>query len=467
MKLRIILPVAVALLTSTALILPNARAEDQVPQSQAQVTLSFAPIVKQATPAVVNVYTKRIVAQSQSPFAGDPFFSQFFRDQVVTPRVQNSLGSGVIVSPDGIVVSNYHVVGEAAEIRVVLSDKREFDAAVLLADPETDLAILKLDSDAPFPYLPFANSDQAEVGDLVLAIGNPFGVGQTVTSGIVSGLARSGGDMGRGRGYFVQTDAAINPGNSGGALVDISGQLLGINTSILSQSGGSNGIGFAIPANLVRQYVEQAAAGATELIHPWAGITVQPVDASLAEALGMDTPRGILVNDLHPDSPFAKAGIEPGDVITALGNLPVDIPQELDFRMSTLGVNTQTTVTWLRDHQENTAQVTLTPLPQGNVSEPVTLPAGTVFSGITVTDLTPALSARLGLSSDAQGVVVTEVGRGAMRTRLAPGDVILAINGRAISTTADMQSAVAGGGKSWRIDYLRNGRRIVMQLRGF
>ena len=264
MKLRIILPVAVALLTSTALILPNARAEDQVPQSQAQVTLSFAPIVKQATPAVVNVYTKRIVAQSQSPFAGDPFFSQFFRDQVVTPRVQNSLGSGVIVSPDGIVVSNYHVVGEAAEIRVVLSDKREFDAAVLLADPETDLAILKLDSDAPFPYLPFANSEQAEVGDLVLAIGNPFGVGQTVTSGIVSGLARSGGDMGRGRGYFIQTDAAINPGNSGGALVDISGQLLGINTSILSQSGGSNGIGFAIPANLVRQYVEQAAAGATE-----------------------------------------------------------------------------------------------------------------------------------------------------------------------------------------------------------
>ena len=174
-----------------------------------------------------------------------------------------------------------------------------------------------------------------------------------------------------------------------------------------------------------------------------------------------------LVNDLHPDNPFAKAGIEPGDVITALGNLPVDIPQELDFRMSTLGVNTQTTVTWLRDHQENTAQVTLTPLPQGNVSEPVTLPAGTVFSGITVTDLTPALSARLGLSSDSQGVVVTEVGRGAMRTRLARGDVIFAINGQAITSTTDMQSAVAGGGKSWRIDYLRNGRRIVMQLRGF
>ncbi|MBT31166.1 MAG: serine protease, partial [Thalassobius sp.] len=217
-----------------------------------EIQLGFAPLVKQAAPAVVNIYAKRIVAERSSPFQNDPFFRQFFGNLgQPRQRVQNSLGSGVILSGDGIVVTNYHVVGEATEIRVVLTDRREFDAQVMLSDQESDLAVLQLEGAEDMPHLTLRDSDRVEVGELVLAIGNPFGVGQTVSSGIVSGLARSGAAVGSARGYFLQTDAAINPGNSGGALIDVNGRLIGVNTRILTRSGGSNGIGFAIPANLV------------------------------------------------------------------------------------------------------------------------------------------------------------------------------------------------------------------------
>ena len=219
-----------------------------MPQSSAQLQLSFAPVVKKAAPAVVNIYAKRIVERRVSPFANDPMFSQMFRDRGrLVPRVENSLGSGVILTPAGMVVSNYHVVGMATEIRVVLADRREFIADVLLGDKEADLAVLKLRGAQDLPALAFRDSDAVEVGDLVLAIGNPFGVGQTVSSGIVSGLARSGLSIGSGRGYFIQTDAPINPGNSGGALVDMDGRLVGVNTAILTRSGGSNGIGLPSP----------------------------------------------------------------------------------------------------------------------------------------------------------------------------------------------------------------------------
>ena len=233
-----------------------------VPKSQAQINLSFVPLVKQTTPAVVNIYAKVVREARRSPFQGDPFFERFFEDFGGTrPRVQNSLGSGVILSDDGIVVSNYHVVGNATDIRVVLSDRREFDARVLLGDKASDLAILQLEDAKDLPFLGLRESDTVQVGELVLAIGNPFGVGQTVSSGIVSGLARSAGARGRAGGYFIQTDAPINPGNSGGALVDVNGALIGINTSILTRSGGSNGVGFAIPADLVAAFVAQSKAG--------------------------------------------------------------------------------------------------------------------------------------------------------------------------------------------------------------
>ena len=447
-----------------ALALP-APAQTEVPESRAEIALSFAPVVKKAAPAVVNIYASRIVAQRLSPFAGDPFFSQLFDFGQTVPRVQNSLGSGVILSPDGIVVSNYHVVGGAEDIRVVLTDRREFSGRVILADEAADLAVIQLDGAKDLPALELAKADQAEVGDLVLAIGNPFGVGQTVTSGIISGLARPGGGMGHGRGYFIQTDAAINPGNSGGALVDVEGRLLGINTSILTRSGGSNGIGFAIPSDLVAQYVRQAEEGATDFARPWSGIDVQPVDADLAEALGLPGPRGVAIRELHPESPFAKAGLIPGDVLTELGGRSIDGPQELDYRLAVLGPGSKADIRYWRDGAEAAASIALTEAP-GMAVETVSMPAGTIFAGLTVAPLGPALIDRLGLPLTAEGVVVTEVAGPARRTRLRPGDILLAVNGTPIATPDDLISVTAAGGTSWRLDVQRGSQRAVIRLSG-
>ena len=351
-----------ALCLACALALP---AQARIPFSKEEITLSFAPLVKEATPAVVNIYAKRIVETRSSPFANDPIFSEFFRNFAPSrPRVQNSLGSGVILSDDGYVVSNYHVVGQADEIKVVLNDRREFDATVLLSDPQADLAILKLEGAEDMPHLDLRDSDTVEVGELVLAIGNPFGVGQTVSSGIVSGLARSGTATGNERGYFIQTDAPINPGNSGGALIDINGDLIGVNTSILSRSGGSNGIGFAIPASLVAQVLDQAEAGNDRFQRPWAGITGQSVDADMAAHFGLDRPEGIAITQMHPASPFADAGFQPGDVILAVDGMPVSSPPEMIFRMTVAGLGNAVAVTRLRDGREREIEVTLAPPPR-------------------------------------------------------------------------------------------------------
>ncbi|WP_343082259.1 trypsin-like peptidase domain-containing protein [Ostreiculturibacter nitratireducens] len=454
-----------ALLAILVLLAAPLAAETRAPGSADEIQLSFAPVVKTAAPAVVNIYATRIVARRVSPFADDPFFSQFFGFGETVPRVQNSLGSGVILSPDGIVVSNYHVVGDAEEIRVVLSDKREFDARVLLADADTDLAVIALENASDLPALGFADSDAVEVGDLVLAIGNPFGVGQTVTSGIVSGLARSGGGLGRGRGYFIQTDAAINPGNSGGALVDMHGRLVGINTSILTRSGGSEGIGFAIPANLVRQYVEAAEAGASGLPRPWAGIEVQPVDAGLAEALGLPLPTGAAIRTIHPDSPFAAAGLGVGDVITAIGGLPVDGPQELDFRLATLGIGAEAAVSYWHDGREETATIRLAAAPEADA--PIRLSGATIFNGLEIASLSPVLIDRLDLPLLTEGVVVTDVEGLAQRTGLRPGDILVALNGRAIGTPADMADIVSDPQRVWQIEFIRGGQRAVIRIGGF
>ncbi|MEL6645017.1 MAG: trypsin-like peptidase domain-containing protein, partial [Pseudomonadota bacterium] len=361
-----------ALLVSIALPIPAiAQAQDRVPSSLAEVQLGFAPVARASAPAVVNIYATRVVEQRVSPFAGDPFFSQFFgRSGRAVPRLENSLGSGVIVGADGVVVSNHHVVGDAQEIRVVLSDRREFDAEILLSDAEADLAVIRLIDAADLPVVELGNSDVIEVGDLVLAIGNPFGVGQTVTSGIVSGLARSGGGMENRAGYYIQTDAPINPGNSGGALVDMAGRLIGVNTSILTRSGGSNGIGFAIPSNLVAQYVAQARAGGRAFQKPWAGLQVQEVDHALAQALGQPAPRGVLINDIHAESPFAAAGLSRGDIVLAINGLRVDAEAELEFRLSTSGLGAVVEVAYLRNSTERTAQVHLDAAP-GGVAGPV------------------------------------------------------------------------------------------------
>lgn len=441
-------------------------AQTVVPASEAEIALSFAPVVKAAAPAVVNIYATRIVQARRSPFADDPFFNQFFEALgPAQPRLQNSLGSGVIVSADGIVVSNYHVVGQATEIRVVLNDRREFAADVILGDQESDLAVLRLRDVEGLPFLEMRNSDELEVGDLVLAIGNPFGVGQTVSSGIVSGLARSALQVGDGRGYFIQTDAAINPGNSGGALVDLRGRLVGINTAILTRGGGSNGIGFAIPANLVQSIVAQAEAGASRFARPWAGVTGQAMDAALAEGLGLGRPDGVLISEVHPQSPFAAAGLRPGDVILTLGGEPTNTPQEVIFRMAALGVGTEAEITWLRDGEAMQAMMTLAPAPDDPPREQVTVTADVGLRGLTVVRINPAVIEELGLPMQAEGVAVLMAEDLSARAGLRPGDVILGINGAAVATTADVEALAEMGARVWVIDLIREGRQMRLRFR--
>ncbi|MBK1637236.1 trypsin-like peptidase domain-containing protein [Rhodovulum adriaticum] len=443
-----------------------ALAQPRVPASQGEIQLSFAPVVRQTAPAVVNIYARRVVAERVSPFARDPFFSDLFRDfGQVRPRVQNSLGSGVIVSPDGLVVSNYHVVGQATEIRVVLNDRREFDAEVLLGDEESDLAILRLQGASDLHALELRDSDTVEVGDLVLAIGNPFGIGQTVSSGIVSGLARSGLSVGGGRGLFIQTDAAINPGNSGGALVDMAGRLVGINTAILSRSGGSNGIGFAIPANLVSRFVDQARAGQNRFQRPWAGVTAQPVDASLAEAMGLGLPRGVVLTALHPDSPFAAAGLGVGDVVMQVGDTPVNSPQEILFHLSSEGIGGKLPVTYLRDGRERRTRVALIAPPDRPGRDPVTVGGRVALAGLRAININPAVVEEYSLPLDSAGVLVTDPGRVGGRVGLRAGDILLRINGREIADTADLERAARDQTRAWAIEYLRGGRRAVLRFR--
>src|SRR5688572_3107709 len=347
---------AVALLACIALLALSveALAQRTVPESPEALKLSFAPVVKKAAPAVVNVYVLHRVEQMVSPFFDDPFFGRLFGERFGIPRerIQNSLGSGVLVSGDGVVVTNNHVIkgsGEA-KITVALADGREFPAELILKDERSDLAVLRLEADGvPFPSIAFADSDGLEVGDLVLAIGDPFGVGQTVTSGIVSALARTQVGISDYQ-FFIQTDAAINPGNSGGALVDMSGQLVGINTAIFSKSGGSHGIGFAIPSNMVRLVVQSALKGG-KVQRPWLGASLQSVTPDIADSLGLDTPSGALVAKLHAKGPAARAGLLAGDVVVSVDGKKVQDPQGLQYRFITKGVGGSTELGVVRKGQ--------------------------------------------------------------------------------------------------------------------
>ncbi len=443
----------------------SALAETRIPSTTSEISIGFAPLVKKAAPAVVNIYAKRFV-QEQSPFAGDPFFEDFFRGfGAPRPRVQNSLGSGVILGADGIVVSNFHVVGQATDIRVVLADRREFAARLLLGDAESDIAILKLAEAENLPTLPLRDSDRVEVGELVLAIGNPFGVGQTVSSGIVSGLARSGIALGNARGYFIQTDAPINPGNSGGALVDVNGALIGINTAILSRSGGSNGIGFAIPANLVSQFVSQARAGNTIFQRPWAGIAGQPVDFDLARSMELPTPTGLLISDIHPLSPFAKVGFAVGDVITAVDGLQVNSPSEMLFRMSVRGIGGTANVERMKNGRVESLDVQLGLAPDEPNSNETTLSRKTALPDLTVAQVNPMQMARFGLPLSLSGVVVTDPGLVGAQVGLQPGDVLGAVNGTFMETPEDVQKALQKPGRRVQLEIIRQSRRLTLRFR--
>ncbi|MEM6304178.1 MAG: trypsin-like peptidase domain-containing protein [Pseudomonadota bacterium] len=442
-------------------------AAQEVPQSRAQMQLSFVPLVKDAAPAVVNIYAKIMTEPRRTPLQSDPFFERFFGDAFSDgPRVQNSLGSGVILSPDGILVSNYHVVGMATDIRVVMGDRREFSARVLLGDREADLAILQIEGAQDLPYLALRDSESVEVGELALAIGNPFGVGQTVSSGIVSGLARSRpGGGNRGLGYFIQTDAPINPGNSGGALIDMGGRLIGINTSILTRSGGSNGIGFAIPSDLVGAFVEQARAGAQSFARPWAGIAGQPVDADMAGPLGLDVPGGIIVSGLHPASPFRAAGLMVGDVITHVGGAPVNTPNEMIYRMSVAGLGRNAVVTRVRAGDVAETPVAMIVAPDSPPRDEITLSGASLLPGLTVARINPAVIAEMNLSLEAQGIVVTAHGRFGRRVGLRAGDVLLSVNRVVPQDPEDVAVLFGGAVRRFQVVVLRGTRRVSLRFR--
>ena len=443
-----------------------ANAQTVVPQTREEITLSFAPVVTKAAPAVVSIYTRKVVQRRLSPFAGDPFFERFFGDffegsGLTRQRIENSLGSGVIVTGDGLVVSNNHVVGGADEITVVLQDRREFEAEVIFTDEAADLAVLKLEDARELPVLELRDSDTLEVGDLVLAIGNPFGVGQTVTSGIVSGLARSAGR--REGGYFIQTDAAINPGNSGGALVDMHGRLVGVNTAILSRSGGSNGIGFAVPANLVARVIEAARNGETGLVRPWLGVDGRTLTGEMAEALGLDRPSGVLVENLHAASPLAGAGLVPGDVILTVDGLRVNAPAELDFRVATLGLGRQANIAYVNRGQVREVRIRLEPPPETPPRRRVVLDRAGPLSGLEVVTVNPAVIVEVGLPVTAKGVLVVGVQGPAQRTGLRAGDLVQRVNGRETRTTGELERALRG--RELVLEILRGGRRGTITVR--
>ncbi|KUJ85292.1 serine protease [Ruegeria marisrubri] len=444
-----------------------ALSETRVPQSQAEIALGFAPVVKRAAPAVVNIYARIIRPGRGNTLFDDPFFRDFFGGGfgAPRPRVQNSLGSGVILSEDGYVVSNYHVVGMATEIQVVTTDRREFTAEVVLGDEESDIAILRLKDAEGLPFLRLRDSDHVEVGELALAIGNPFGVGQTVSSGIISGLARSGTATGNGRGYFIQTDAPINPGNSGGALIDVNGDLIGINTSILTRSGGSNGIGFAIPANLVAEFLRQARAGNKTFVRPWAGMAGQPMTADIAESLGLSVPEGVVISDLHPESPIAKAGFRVGDVITHVDGGEVNSPAEMKFRMSVAGIGGVSVMTRLRNGQRDQIEVPMIEAPDVPPAEETVLGDRTVLPGLTVARANPAVIARLGLPLSIKGVVVLDAGPYGARVGLQPGDVLAAVNDQQVTSPGDVRAALTNPGRWIKIDLQRRGQWVSLRFR--
>jgi serine protease Do len=444
-------------------------AEDQsVPQDGEQIRLSFAPIVQRTGPAVVNVYSERVVENRVVQFF-EELFDQQFGDQfggMSRERVQNSLGSGVIVSADGFIVTNHHVISGGTDIVVVLADRRSFKAELVLEDEQSDLAVLRVDSEGQeLPWLELGDSDDLEVGDLVLAIGNPFGVGQTVTSGIVSALARTSVGVTDYQ-FFIQTDAAINPGNSGGALIDVSGRLIGVNTAIYSSSGGSHGIGFAIPSNMVRLVVNASRTG-DRVFRPWLGASFQEVTQDIAELHGLDLPRGALVLTMHEMSPLRDAGLQRGDVVLSVDDHEVSSPEGVAYRFATSGIGGQASIAFIRDLETLTTEVDLITAPEVPLRDETLLSGRQPLSGAVVANLSPALIEELGLTTEEEGVIVLEVQSGpAARLGVRPGDVVLQIEGEDIASVDQLEDAVAKERQEWQLSIQRGDQIFNTRVRG-
>ncbi|KFC62863.1 Serine protease MucD/AlgY associated with sigma factor RpoE [Devosia sp. LC5] len=434
----------------------------EVPRSDAEIKLSFSPVVKAASPSVVNVYATRIEQQTVSPFANDPFFSRFFgRNQFQSrPRESQSLGSGVIVDAGGVILTNRHVIEGATDVRIALSDGREFAVDIVIEDAQTDLAVLRVrqPGDAVFPAIVFANSDSLEVGDLVLAIGNPFGVGQTVTSGIVSALARTGVESSDYE-FFIQTDAAINPGNSGGALVDLDGHLVGINTAIYSQTGGSVGIGFAIPANMAKM-VAQAGVSGGQIVRPWFGAKMQAVNSDIAQSLGMPAPHGALITEVAPGGPAERAGFASGDVILSVDGMAVDDPSAFNFRLATKPIGQGTALERVRAGQSEVVNFTIEAAPMASGDMMAAITGSSRFAGTSVRQIDAALAEMKGLPYDAKGVIVTAVepGSPAEQMGLKADDIILSLNDIPMDTAAAFSQTASQRARTWQIILQRDGR---------
>jgi Do/DeqQ family serine protease len=450
----------------------SAEAQRAVPESATSIKQSFAPVVKKAAPAVVNVYVSHRVEQTVSPFFNDPFFSRFFGQQLGVPRerIENSLGSGVLVGSDGVVVTNNHVIqgsGEA-QITVAVSDGREFPAKVILKDEQTDLAVLRLDAKGvEFPSIAFSDSDSLEVGDLVLAIGDPFGVGQTVTSGIVSALARTQVGISDYQ-FFIQTDAAINPGNSGGALVDLDGRLVGINTAIFSKSGGSLGIGFAIPSNMVKVVVQSALKGG-KVERPWLGASLQVLTPDIADSLGLTAPTGALIAKVHAKGPAAKAGLRAGDVVVSVDDKPVPNPEGLQYRFLTKGIGGSAVLGVVRKGEKLNATITLV----GPVEDPPRdardLTGRHPLAGCQVANLSPAVAQEIGIDDDTrEGVVVLDVKdqTPAARLGLKRGDIVVSLNNEKVKSVAQLATVLDASGDAWRLSVERGGQVFNLAIQG-
>src|SRR5436309_1072338 len=448
---------------------PACAQDRRVPTSATELRLSYAPVVQKAAPSVVNVYAAKVV-ENRNPMMDDPFFRRFFGGGPGgTPReqVQRSLGSGVIVDASGLIMTNNHVIEGATEVKVSLADKREFEAEIVLKDARTDLAVLRVkDGRERFAAIELGNSDELQVGDVVLAIGNPFGVGQTATHGIVSALARTQVGISDFQ-FFIQTDAAINPGNSGGALVDLAGRLIGLNTAIFSRSGGSQGIGFAIPANMVKVVVASAKSGGTTVKRPWLGAKLQNVTPDIAEGLGLKRPAGALVATVSEKSPAARAGLKTGDLIVAIDGQTVEDQNAFDYRFATKPLGGTAQIGVVRGGKELTLKIALEIAPETPRDE-IVIRSRSPFMGMKVANISPALADEMRISESLEGVVVIDVADSSLAQNLGfqKGDVIAAVNNEKIARTRDLDRLAKESTRRWAITLMRGGQTVTVQFGG-
>lgn len=437
----------------------------RVPASRAQIELSFSPLVKKVADSVVNVYGKQRAREIRSPFAGDPIFERFF-GLPQRQRGRASVGSGIVVGADGTVITNNHVIEKMDEVNIVLADGREYECEIVLADKKSDLAVLRAKDAKDLKPIEIGDSEDVEVGDLVLAIGNPFGVGQTVTSGIVSAVSRTLAGV-NDYGFFIQTDAAINPGNSGGALVDMQGRLIGINTMIYSKSGGSVGIGYAVPSNMARVVLNSAKTG-DKVTRPWIGASFQNVTSDIAESLGLKRPHGALVIAVMAKSPADKAGLKVGDIVLAVNGRIVDHPDALGYRLDTVGVGNSAEFEVLSHGSQEKLAISLQAPPENPPRDIRDMPENSQLWGAKVANVSPALMQEIGMSNIADGVVVLDVQRNspAAFNDIQPGDLVREVNGGKIENTKGLEGALKAKSRAWQFVIERGGELLVFERSG-